>query len=892
MALTWGLCYMALVALCCGHGVTEVEETVPLKTLQCYNDYTNHIICSWADTEDAQGLINMTLYHQLEKKQPVSCELSEELMWSECPSSHRCVPRRCVIPYTRFSITNEDYYSFQPDRDLGIQLMVPLAQHVQPPPPKNVSISSSEDRFLLEWSVSLGDAQVSWLSSKDIEFEVAYKRLQDSWEDASSLHTTNFQVNFEPKLFLPNSIYAARVRTWLSPGSSLSGRPSRWSPEVQWDSQPGDKAQPQNLQCFFDGIQSLHCSWEVWTQTTGSVSFGLFYRPSPAAPEEKCSPVVKELQANVYTRYRCSLPVPEPSAHSQYTVSVKHLEQGKLILSYDHIQMEPPTLNLTKNRDSYSLHWETQKMAYSFIEHTFQVQYKKKSDSWEDSKTENLDRAHSMDLPQLVPDTTYCARVRVKPISNYDGIWSEWSNEYTWTTDWVMPTLWTVLILVFLILILLLVLRFGCVYGYRTYRKWKEKIPNPSKSLLFQGGGKGLWAPGSMAAFATKNPPPQGPQSRLLAEQQGVSYAHLEDNDLSPLTIEDPNIIRDPSSGPDTTPAASSESTEQLPNVQLEGPTPSSRPRKQLPSFDFNGPYLGPPQSHSLPDLPDQLGSPQVGGSLKPALPGSLEYMCLPPGGQVQLVPLSQVMGQGQAVDVQCGSSLETSGSPSVEPKENPPVELSVEEQEARDNPVTLPISSGGPEDSMMASDYVTPGDPVLTLPTGPLSTSLGPSLGLPSAQSPSLCLKLPGVPSGSPALGPPGFEDYVELPPSVSQAAKSPPGHPAPPVASSPTEIPGEPREEVGPASPHPEGLLVLQQVGDYCFLPGLGPGSLSTHSKPPSPGLCSKTEDLDQDLSVKKFPYQPMPQAPAIQFFKSLKHQDYLSLPPWDNSQSGKVC
>jgi cytokine receptor common subunit beta len=30
--------------------------------------------------------------------------------------------------------------------------------------------------------VSLGDAQVSWLSSKDIEFEVAYKRLQDSWE--------------------------------------------------------------------------------------------------------------------------------------------------------------------------------------------------------------------------------------------------------------------------------------------------------------------------------------------------------------------------------------------------------------------------------------------------------------------------------------------------------------------------------------------------------------------------------------------------------------------------------------------------------------------------------------------------------------------------------------
>lgn len=43
-----------------------------------------------------------------------------------------------------------------------------------------------------------------------------------------------------------------------------------------------------------------------------------------------------------------------------------------------------------------------------------------------------------MDLPQLESDSTYCARVRVKPLPNYYGPWSEWSNEYTWTTDWGM----------------------------------------------------------------------------------------------------------------------------------------------------------------------------------------------------------------------------------------------------------------------------------------------------------------------------------------------------------------------------------------------------------------------------------------------------------------------
>lgn len=47
------------------------------------------------------------------------------------------------------------------------------------------------------------------------------------------------------------------------------------------------------------------------------------------------------------------------------------------------VQMQPPTLNMTKNRDSYSLHWKIQKMSSSSIKHTFQVQYKKKSDSWE-----------------------------------------------------------------------------------------------------------------------------------------------------------------------------------------------------------------------------------------------------------------------------------------------------------------------------------------------------------------------------------------------------------------------------------------------------------------------------------------------------------------------------
>ena len=54
--------------------------------------------------------------------------------------------------------------------------------------------------------------------------------------------------------------------------------------------------------------------------------------------------MVKELQSGPYTRYRCSLTVPDPSAHSQYSVSVRHLEQGKTIKSYSHSEWSVPCL--------------------------------------------------------------------------------------------------------------------------------------------------------------------------------------------------------------------------------------------------------------------------------------------------------------------------------------------------------------------------------------------------------------------------------------------------------------------------------------------------------------------------------------------------------------------
>lgn len=45
--------------------------------------------------------------------------------------------------------------------------------------------------------------------------------------------------------------------------------------------------------------------------------------------------------------------------------------------------MASPTLNLTKGRDGYILHWKEGKMNYQHIACIFQVQYKKEAASWE-----------------------------------------------------------------------------------------------------------------------------------------------------------------------------------------------------------------------------------------------------------------------------------------------------------------------------------------------------------------------------------------------------------------------------------------------------------------------------------------------------------------------------
>ncbi|XP_033621831.1 cytokine receptor common subunit beta [Fukomys damarensis] len=674
MALLPGPLLVALLALCWGPSVEGSQGTVPLQTLRCYNDYTSRLVCSWADTEAAGLLlINVTPHWRLKGNEVSKAALlglegrvaasgSTELQPGDRKTwdivlCAACRRQRAEGPRASGQASQKEGNGFATKevtlragqgwlhRELSASPSTgpgrawdssPHSRHcchvsahratVQPPPPRDVQIYATGDQFWLTWSVALGGPKMSWLSQEDLEFEVVYKRLHESWEDATTVQSNSSQVALGPELLLPSSTYVARVRTLLAPDSDFSGRPSQWSPEVQWDSQPGDEAQPQNLQCFFSfgGTHVLSCSWEVRAPVTSSVSFSLFYRSSPDAGEKECPQVQKEELGGLYIRHSCQIRVGSLRPDGQYTVAVRPQKEEMFIKSSEHIQMEAPTLNVTKGGDRYSL-WRT--------------------------------------LWALVPGIPICA----------------------------------------------------------------------------VGGGPGTTGD--------------------LGEQGKGGHCTLHQ-------------------------AAHEEC--------LPGP--------------------GTQASHYL----------EAGGGPAP--------------------PASEPRGQAQ---------------------------------DPEDSPVALPTSSGDPEHLVMASGYVTTADLAFTLSTGASSVSLASPPGL---QNPSLCPEL--LPAGPPSAPPPekpGFEGYVELPPTMGPPPTSPVGSPVPPAPSSPVLSPGEPRADVPPLSPTHQGLLLLHQEGDYCFLPG----PLSPRSQPPSPGPCQEIRDMDQGFPVKKPPDQSIVQAPAIQLFKSLRHQDYLSVP-----------
>ncbi|NXA94956.1 IL3RB protein, partial [Melanocharis versteri] len=359
-------------------------ESIPMKSLKCYNDYKSQVTCTWMEHSEAHDLIGMILYQRndIKMEKDMFCKRQTENYLRETPDVYVHWVCRNTINY--FGIGVEDIYGFKTNKVLQAELDVDLFQNVQPLPPQNLSVSSmTSGNFLLTWRTADGSHGLG----NALEFEVTYKRKWESWEEAASLllsSTTRCSLSHED--LVPGSSYVARVRARPQQASGFSGQYSEWSTEVSWKTPEGG-LQPRNLRCLFSGGDRLTCSWEVKKVITTSVLFGLFFRATPASAEEECSPVhEKTLPHTPYVVQSCEIPVSNSSSQSLYHVSVRAKTEEKLIEAYKNIQVLPPanvSVTATENQE-YELTWIKHNMNYDFIKQRYQVKY------WEKNRYEKV----------------------------------------------------------------------------------------------------------------------------------------------------------------------------------------------------------------------------------------------------------------------------------------------------------------------------------------------------------------------------------------------------------------------------------------------------------------------------------------------------------------------
>ncbi|NXB06708.1 IL3B2 protein, partial [Cnemophilus loriae] len=230
-------------------------------------------------------------------------------------------------------------------------------------------------------------------------------------------------------------------------------------------------------------------------------------------------------------------------------------------------------------------------------------------------------------------------RARVNMPLEYEGPWSEWSEEFTWKTENVLAPVVLPVTLPALIIALLVVAYCSYKYFLRKKKMWEEKIPNPSKSLLIQSylgkGHLGSWPTSNQLDFKKCNLSEKMEQASFLqvVDRQAKTLAEClegqtKKTDVSPVTPDLQNSYHALNESEHAPVVCSSQSAgHSFPTSRRNSADASTASHTAIPCFAFNGPYLYSPVVSSHPDIHQTLEMDPVGLSKKSV---SLQYVMLP----------------------------------------------------------------------------------------------------------------------------------------------------------------------------------------------------------------------------------------------------------------------
>ncbi|NXV44624.1 IL3RB protein, partial [Uria aalge] len=110
--------------------VQAIRESIPVKSLSCYNDYNSQVTCTWMEHSEAHALVGMILYQRndlTQENKEMFCKRQTENDLDETSDSY--VHWVCHNTTDSFAIGAEDVYSFKPNKILQAELNVDLFQN-------------------------------------------------------------------------------------------------------------------------------------------------------------------------------------------------------------------------------------------------------------------------------------------------------------------------------------------------------------------------------------------------------------------------------------------------------------------------------------------------------------------------------------------------------------------------------------------------------------------------------------------------------------------------------------------------------------------------------------------------------------------------------------------
>ncbi|XP_051898793.1 cytokine receptor common subunit beta [Pristis pectinata] len=481
------------------HWETKDEEVQDItSSLKCLTDYKYKIECQWVEDTAAKRYIPMDLYYQRSSTvSNCSQQLCNRMGTSTTTSS---TESHCIIKNTFFAVGIEYTFTFKPKNPISLNKSFRLMENIKLQSPHGLTVNVTETGdYLLSWeTIYTGNSSNIRLGT--LQYEVNYKRTWESWENSVSETITggSRQLEINSSALRSADTYVARVR--MRPlQSTYRHLWSAWSSQVQWnvmtsevDSQTAEaEVMPQNLQCTYNGIQQIECTWEVMRESSKYFSFKLHYKKASSSETQECQTSVIVRTYPHLTVHRCNIPVPDQEDFENYEVFLKLVNPSMKYKPYKNIKPIAP-YNLTSKElpdGRFQLEWNTIEALYGL---NYEINYKKADKSWEDTKVKMIPQdTRTFILPKdsLEPSSQYLVRVRAKvyceptEVECYRGPWSDWSLSVQLNTG---PDKEIPIIVACILMVLFFILSPATIMLVkRKKRLWLESIPDPAKSRLF-----------------------------------------------------------------------------------------------------------------------------------------------------------------------------------------------------------------------------------------------------------------------------------------------------------------------------------------------------------------------------------------------------------------------